>query len=123
VPIKEDVSLASILGQAGGFSPSEVRLATEAKGAIYREDRKLQAAYDIYNSDFGDFKIVPNRNMVRTREAYLVDGDLAAVAMLRDMKSEELARIGSARNFMIESEWALQLREERGMAAIRDLNP
>jgi hypothetical protein len=87
------------------------------------EDRKLQAAYDIYNSDFGDFKIVPNRNMVRTREAYLVDGDLAAVAMLRDMKSEELARIGSARNFMIESEWALQLREERGMAAIRDLNP
>jgi hypothetical protein len=90
---------------------------------IKGEDRKLQAAYDIYNSDFGDFKIVPNRNMVRTREAYLVDGDLAAVAMLRDMKSEELARIGSARNFMIESEWALQLREERGMAAIRDLNP
>jgi 2-oxoisovalerate dehydrogenase E1 component len=46
-----------------------------------------------------------------------------SVAVLRDMKSEELARIGSARNFMIESEWALQLREERGMAAIRDLNP
>lgn len=90
---------------------------------IKGEDRKLQAAYDIYQGDFGDFKIVPNRNMIRTREAYLVDDDLAAVAMLRDMKSEELARIGSARNYMIESEWALQLREERGMAAIRDLNP
>lgn len=90
---------------------------------IKGEDRKLQAAYDIYQGDFGEFKIVPNRNMQRTREAYLVDDSLAAVAMLRDMKSEELARIGSARNYMIESEWALQLREERGMAAIRDLNP
>jgi hypothetical protein len=89
---------------------------------IKGEDRKLQAAYDIYAGDFGDFKIVPNRNMVRTRDMYLVDDELAAVAMLRDMKSEELARIGSARNFMIESEWSLQLREERGLAAIRDLN-
>lgn len=87
------------------------------------QDRKLQAAYDIYYGDFGDFKIVPNRNMVRTREAYLVDDSLVAVAMLRDMKAEELARIGSARNFMIESEWSLEVREERGLAAIRDLNP
>ncbi len=90
---------------------------------IKGEDRKLQAAYDIYYGDFGDFKIVPNRNMVRTREAYLVDDSLVAVAMLRDMKSEELARIGSARNFMIESEWTMEFREERGLAAIRDLNP
>ena len=90
---------------------------------IKGEDRKLQAAYDIYYGDFGDFKIVPNRNMVRTREAYLVDDSLVAVAMLRDMKAEELSRIGSARNFMIESEWSLEVREERGLAAIRDLNP
>lgn len=90
---------------------------------IKGEDRKLQAAYDIYQGDFGDFKIVPNRQMVRTREAYLVDDSLVAVAMLRDMKAEELARIGSARNFMIESEWSLEVREERGLAAIRDLNP
>lgn len=85
------------------------------------EDRKLQAAFDIYQSDFGDFKIVPNRVMSRTREAYLVDDSLVAVAMLRDMQTTELARIGSARNFMIEAEYALEVREERGLAAIRDI--
>lgn len=88
---------------------------------IKAEDRKLQAAYDIYDSDFGPFKIVPNRVMQRTREAYLVDDSLVAVAVLRDMETDELARIGSARNFMIESEYALEVREERGLACIRDI--
>jgi len=89
---------------------------------IKGEDKKLQAAYDIYSSDFGDFKIVPNRQMVRTREAYLVDDSMAAVAMLRDMQTTELARIGSARNYMMEAEYALECREERAHACIRDLS-
>jgi hypothetical protein len=41
--------------------------------------------------------------------------------VLRDMQTQELARIGSARNFMIESEYALEVREERGLAACRDI--
>jgi len=85
------------------------------------EDKKLQASYDIYCSDFGDLKIVPNRVMARTRDAYLIDDSLCAVAMLRDMQTTELARIGSARNYMIEAEYALEVREERGLAAIRDI--
>jgi hypothetical protein len=89
---------------------------------IQAESRKLQSAYDVYASDFGDFKVVPNRVMQRTREAYLVDDSLVALAVLRDMDTQELARIGSARNFMIESEYALEVREERGMACARDLS-
>lgn len=88
---------------------------------IKGEDKKLQAAYDIYSSDFGDFKIVPNRVMSRTREAYLVDNSVVAIAMLRDMETDEMARIGSARNFIIESEYALEVREERALAACRDI--
>ncbi len=41
IPIKDDVSAAAIAGQALGLSPSEVREATEAKGAIYQADRRL----------------------------------------------------------------------------------
>lgn len=88
---------------------------------IKAEDKKLQSAFDIYQSDFGDFKIVPNRVMARTREAYLIDDSLCAVAMLRDMETDEMARIGSARNFIVESEYALEVREERGLAAARDI--
>ena len=84
-------------------------------------ERKLQAAYDVYRSDFGEFKIVPNRVMSRTREAYLIDPSLCAVAMLRDMQTSPLAPIGSASNYIIEAEYALEVREERGLAACRDI--
>ena len=76
----------------------------------------------MYSSDFGDFKIVPNRVIQRAREAYLVDPDMVALAVLRDMQDQELARVGSARNFMIESEYALEVREERALAVARDLS-
>ncbi|KPF66115.1 hypothetical protein IP84_17020 [beta proteobacterium AAP99] len=88
---------------------------------IKGEVRKLEGAWDIYQSDFGDFKIVPNRVMQRTREAYLVDPSLCALAVLRDMQDQELARIGAARNYMIETEYALEVREERGLACARDI--
>lgn len=99
---------------SGGFVGNGTRY-------VKSETKKLTAAYDIYESDFGDFKIVPDRCMQRTREAYLVDTEMVALAMLRDMETEELARIGSARNFMIESEYALEVREERALACARDI--
>lgn len=88
---------------------------------VKTETKKLVSAYDIYEGDFGDFKIVPNRCMQRTREAYLLDFDLLALAVLRDIEDEELARIGSARNFMIEAEYCLEVRSEKGLACARDL--
>lgn len=85
------------------------------------ETNQLNTAWDVIKTDFGDLDIVPNRVMQRTREAYYIDPDLCALAVLRDMEDQELARIGSARNFMIESEYALEVREERGMACTRDI--
>ena len=90
---------------------------------IKGEARVLEAAYDVYKSDFGDFDIVPNRVMIRTREAYLLDDKLFALAILdgRDMQDEELAKIGDARNFEIRTEYTLESREERGSAVARDI--
>lgn len=90
---------------------------------VQGQPRKLEAAWDIYNGDFGEFKIVPNRVMSRTREAYLLDSSMAALAVLRDMETEELAKIGAARNYMIESEYTLEMREERAHACVRDIQP
>lgn len=130
----EAILRAGILAQynAGG-NPDMLMLAPTLKqtmsgsfvgnGTRYvkSETKKLTAAYDIYEGDFGDFKIVPNRCMSRTREAYLVENDMAALAVLRDMETEELARVGSARNFMLETEYALEVRNEKAHAALRDL--
>jgi hypothetical protein len=41
VVIKDEVGLAGLIGQASGFRPSEVALATEGKTAIYQADRAL----------------------------------------------------------------------------------
>lgn len=85
------------------------------------ETNQLNTAWDVIKTDFGELDVVPNRVMQRTREAYYIDPDLVALAVLRDMQDQELARIGSARNFMIETEYALEVREERGLACTRDI--
>ena len=41
VVIKDEVSLAGVLGQASGFSPSEIRLAFEGRSAVMSADRRL----------------------------------------------------------------------------------
>jgi hypothetical protein len=40
-PIVEEVGAGGVVGQALGFSPTEVRLATEAKSAVHQADQKL----------------------------------------------------------------------------------
>lgn len=42
IVIREDVGAAALAGQALGFSPSDVRLASEARGAIFEQDQRLQ---------------------------------------------------------------------------------
>lgn len=39
--IKDDVGMFSLAAQAVGFSPSEVRLATEGRSAIYSHTKRL----------------------------------------------------------------------------------
>jgi hypothetical protein len=128
---------AVVKAYSNGGNPSMLMVAPTLKQAISTnwtgngtkfikgEDRKLQAAYDFYSSDFGDFKIVPNRVMGRsggrTREAYLLDDSMVAIAVLRDMETQELARIGSARNYMIECEFTMEMREERAHSCVRDV--
>ncbi len=41
IVIKDDFDFAEITGQVAGFSPSDLRLAMEGKGAVYNADRRL----------------------------------------------------------------------------------
>ena len=85
------------------------------------EAKDLWTAWDVIQTDFGVLDVVPNRVMSRTREAYVIDPEMCALAVLRDMEDQELARIGSARNYMLETEYALEVREERALAVTRDI--
>lgn len=41
VSIKDDVGIMGVIGQAAGFAPSEVRLATEGRSAVYKLQKRL----------------------------------------------------------------------------------
>lgn len=77
-------------------------------------------AADVYVSDFGNVNIVPSR-FQRERDAFLVDPEYAAVAFLRNFRTEELAKTGDSQKKMIVVEYALKVRTEKAHGIIADL--
>jgi hypothetical protein len=84
------------------------------------EDKKLYAAIDVYASDFGDLKVVPNRFMP-TDAAFVLDMDYWTLNYLRPITKSELAKTGDAEKFMIIAEYGLEAGQEASSGQIRDL--
>jgi hypothetical protein len=78
------------------------------------------AAADVYVSDFGVLRAVPNR-FQRDRDAFILDPDLMRVKYLRPHKSEPLAKTGDAIKRQIVCEYTLQVDQEAGLALCADL--
>ena len=74
-----------------------------------------------YVSDFGSVSIVPNR-FSRSRDAYVLDPELAAVATLRPIQEIKLAKTGDAEKSMLLFEGGLEVRNEKGLGAAYDLS-
>lgn len=83
----------------------------------------ILGAADLYVSDFGDIKIVPNRVLgaSRGRTALLIDPDMVAVAYLRPIGSEDLAKRGDATEGFMNAEMTLEMRNEAAHGVIADL--
>lgn len=93
---------------------------SQARQAIAEE--KIQAAADLYGSDFGDFKVVPSR-FQRAQSAFAIDPEMAAVAYLpgRKMDTYQLGIVGGAVTEVIESEYTLEMRNEAAHGGAFDL--
>lgn len=85
-------------------------------------DRKVTAVVDVYQSDFGNLKITPNRFM-RTRDALVIQPDMWAYATLpgRSMISFPLAKTGDTDSKVVLSEYTLVSRNEKASGGIFDL--
>tara|TARA_R110000787_G_scaffold56243_3_gene129398 strand:+ start:4441 stop:5379 length:939 start_codon:yes stop_codon:yes gene_type:complete len=105
----------------GAFNKQEASTftgnATRFKGA---EDSELVAAIDVYNSDFGEFQIIANR-FSRSRDAWLLQKDLWAVAYLRSFQLQDLSRTGDSERKQLIVEYSLESRNEAGSGLIADL--
>jgi hypothetical protein len=94
------------------------------------EDSKLNAAIDVYVSDFGEMQIVPNRHM-RTRtvssvdytpDVFVLDPNYAEVAYLQTAKQEPLAKTGLSERRLISCEYGLQVTSQKAHGIIADVN-
>lgn len=84
------------------------------------ENKRLVAAVDVYESDFGALQVTPNR-FQRARDAFVVTPDLFAVAFLRDFSLEDLAKTGDAMKQFLLTEYTLESRNEAGSGIVADL--
>ena len=90
--------------------------ATRFKGA---EDKTLKAAIDIYDSDFGELEIVPNR-FQRARDCLVLQKDFWGVAYLRPFQLWDLAKTGDTERKQLLVEYALESRNEAASGAVFD---
>lgn len=84
------------------------------------DDNALYAAVDVYYSDFGKLKIVPDR-FIETTTAFQLDMEYWSIQYLRPFETRDLAKTGDADRFLLNVEYGLQANQEAASGQIRDL--
>lgn len=133
-----ETDLKSMIKEAwsSGGNPTVVMVGPTAKqkistfagiATLYRETgptakgTRIIGAADVYVSDFGEHRIVPNR-FQRDRTVLILDMDYWAVAVLRGMTKEKLAKTGDSEKWHLVTELTLESRNEKASAKIADVN-
>jgi hypothetical protein len=86
------------------------------------EDKTLHATFSVYESDFGELKIVPNRFQT-ARDALVLQSDMWKIPFLsgRNMQTFDLAKVGDSDAKQVLSEYTLEACNEKSSGIIRDL--
>jgi len=84
---------------------------------VASDSKTLVNSIDIYDSDFGPLAIKYDR-WTPQGTAAVMDEKMWNTAFLRPIMSEELARVGSSRDFMIEGEFTLESLGENASALV-----
>jgi hypothetical protein len=94
---------------------SELRTAADKSSPAH-----VVASVDVYVSDFGTFKIIPDR-FQRARDCWFIDFDFWAVSYLRPFMTESLARTGDSIKQMILAEYGLQSKNQASSGFLADV--
>lgn len=96
-----------------GFSGNATR-------TVDASQQRLNAAIDVYVSDFGELAVVPNRFM-RARDCLVIQSNMWAMGVLRDFEETPLAKVGDSDRVQILSEYTLQCSNEAASGIVADL--
>jgi hypothetical protein len=85
------------------------------------KSRKIVAAVDAYESDFGKVKVMPSRNQ-RARDVLVLETAKWAIGHLpgRSMVAEKLAKVSDTDQGFMLSEYSLEARNEKASGGIFD---
>ncbi len=107
----------------GGFN-RQVASGFSDRSTVFQqaEDAVLRASYSIYESDFGQLKIIPNR-FQRSTDVLVLQMDMWAVGFLpgRNMLSFDIAKTGDSDARQVVCEFGLLAYQEKASGIVRDL--
>jgi hypothetical protein len=95
----------------------------------YAKDKEITASVQWYHGDFGDVKVMKHRYIEETADTgeyyanmYIIDSKRWKLArFMGNPKTEELARVGTARKYMINGRFTLEALQEKSSAVIQNL--
>lgn len=87
---------------------------------IQVEDKTLMTAVDVYQSDFGDVKLVPDIFLANSHDTFWINPNYARVAYLRPFQTIPLAKTGDSDQKELLVEYTLELGNEKAQGAIFD---
>jgi hypothetical protein len=103
----------TVISGFAGNADKTLNLAGAKPGVIVQ-------SMDVIVTDFGNLKVVANR-FQRTRDLFVLDPSMLAIAYLRGFRSTKLAKTGDAEKRLILAEWALTVHNEKAQGAVYDL--
>lgn len=108
---------------AGAYNRQIISGFSEGKTVMQKaEDEVLRATFSVYESDFGQLRIVPDR-FQRARDVLVLQLDMWSVCFLpgRNMLTFDIAKTGDSDARQIVSEFGLKSKNEAASGIIRDL--
>lgn len=86
------------------------------------EDKVLATAIDVYETDFGPIKLVPDIFLARSRDTFWINSQYVSIAYLRPFQTNPLAKTGDSDQKQLLVEWTLELGNEKAIGAVFDTN-
>jgi len=84
------------------------------------EDATLLTKVDVYQSDFGDVKMVPDIFLATSGDMYFINPNYLRVAYLRPFQTIPLAKTGDSDQKMLLVEYTLEVGNEHALGGIFD---
>lgn len=78
------------------------------------------ASADVYVSDFGVLRVIPNR-FQRERDAWMLDWNMVSYSFLRPFQTRKLAKTGDAEKRLLNVEWTIRVENEAALGIAADL--